>query len=128
MKPRKKAMEISAILVMSLAVISMVVVGCGRPSNKDIERAVREYAERPFSISRHIRGGFCRNATVEEVRVIKVGGARWDSWESCRYWLVKVHVKGICDTPFKGRQRFEAEIECCIEKDPYGKWFAKGEL
>lgn len=108
---------------MLAVVISLFLTGCERPSEKDIEQAVHVSLKRavPTKLTKKLMQG--ENASVEEVRVIKIGSAQRDG--SLKYWPVKVYAKGTCDIIFfDTRQRFEGEAEFFIYKDPYGNWVA----
>lgn len=112
----------SKILPLLIVMLSIIMSGCSRPSDRVIEQAVRESLKRgvPVSLARYLTGG--ENATVEEVRVIKVGSVQGKG--SYKYWPVKVYAKGTCSVMFGGRRRFKGEAEFHIRKDPYGKWVA----
>ncbi len=118
MKGKNRRLPFAPVMVLSC----LLLAGCGKPSKKDAEAAVRQSLERwvPVTLAGWLSGG--EHATVEEVRVIQIGKAQGSG--ANRRWPVKIYAQGTCAVMFGGRKAFAGETEYLLSRDTEGKWVA----
>lgn len=94
-----------------------------KPSNYDIEQAIKECLRKqvPKTWSGSLMGG--RNGKVSNIQVIEMGiyNSRY------RYWPVKAKVQGTCEAQFIGQTQvnsFNQVGDFKVSQDDYGNWTA----
>ena len=103
----------------------LLLVGCSsRPSNTEVEQAIRASLQNDIPISwvGNLMGG-------KDAKVTTVGIVEWGSFNKQQeYWPAKVRVVGSAELndPFnRGKvKQFDKVAEFRFRKDDYGKWQA----
>jgi hypothetical protein len=120
-----KSIRQSLVLVVMAFVGLSLFIGCSsKPSNSEIEEAVKSELQSniPVSWVGNLMGG--KNAKINTIEI-----KEWGSFnKEGKYWPVKVRVVGSAELndPFnQGKVRqFDKVSEFRFRKDDYGKWQA----
>ena len=120
-----KSIRQSLILVVMAFVGLSLFTGCSsKPSNSEIEGAVKSELQRniPVSWVGNLMGG--KNAKISTIEI-----KEWGSFnKEGKYWPVKIRVVGSAELndPFnQGKvKQFDKVSEFRFRKDDYGKWQA----